>query len=366
MIRGIFQRLFSGHQRRRFSVWQIELTTRCPLRCKMCIREGAEQWHTGDMAIDDFKKLVPYLREVETAVLEGWGEPLVYRDLIRVIRIVKEAECRAGFVTSGWGLDEDRVAELVHAGLDFIGFSLAGATPETHNVIRANCSLQSVLQSIQTFQELKARDKLTKPKLHIVFLLLQDNLAEVPLLVDRAKEIGIDEIVLTNLIQVTNEWQEQQRLFTCDGGENHGPLKEAAKKARALKIQLRMASLSPGEVGVCAENPLRNLYISVDGNVSPCVYLYPPVPSLFRTWYCGNEHSTSKLSFGNIFEEPFESIWNREPYMAFRNSFTQRQKRFDEKYPPLIGDQQPMQKPMEITLPQPPEPCRTCHKMLGV
>ncbi len=311
-------------------------------------------------------KLVPYLKDVETAVLEGWGEPLVYRDLTKVVRMVKEAQCRAGFVTSGWGLDGDRVAELIHAGLDFIGFSLSGTTPETHNVIRANSNLNSVLQAIQIFQELKARDKLTKPKLHIVFLMIKDNLDEVPLIVDLAKGVGIDHIVLVNLIQVTNAWQEQQRLFTCDGGDQPAPLKEAAMKARALKIRLRMASLSPAEVGVCAEDPLRNLYISVDGNISPCVYLYPPVPSLLKTWYCGNEQPGSTLSFGNIFEEPLESIWNREPYMAFRNSFAQRQKRFDEKYPPLIGDQKPARKPGEIMLPLPPEPCRTCHKMLGV
>jgi MoaA/NifB/PqqE/SkfB family radical SAM enzyme len=365
-MRGFFQRLFSGRKSRRFSAWQIELTTRCPLRCKMCIREGAAQWHTADMAIDDFAKLVPYLKDVETAVLEGWGEPLVYRDLTKVVRMVKEAQCRAGFVTSGWGLDGDRVAELIHAGLDFIGFSLSGTTPETHNVIRANSNLNSVLQAIQIFQELKARDKLTNPKLHIVFLMIKDNLEEVPLVVDLAKGVGIDHIVLVNLIQVTNAWQEQQRLFTCDGGDQPAPLREAAMKARALKIRLRMAFLSPAEVGVCAEDPLRNLYISVDGNISPCVYLYPPVPSLLKTWYCGNEQPASRLSFGNIFEEPLESIWSREPYMAFRNSFAQRQKRFVEKYPPVIGDQQPARKPGEIMLPLPPEPCRTCHKMLGV
>ena len=366
MIREFFQRLLSGRQRKPFSVWQIELTTRCPLGCKMCIREGATQWHTGDMAIDDFAKLVPYLRDVETVVLEGWGEPLVYRDLTRVIRVVKQAQCQAGFVTCGWGLDDDRVAELIHAGLDFIGFSLSGATPETHNVIRANSNLLSLLQSIRIFQELKARDKLTKPKLHIVFLMIKENLAELPLLVDLAKQIGIDEIVVINLIQVTNEWQEQQRLFTCDGAESHASLEEAAMKARAFKIRLRMAPLTPREVGVCSEYPLRNLYISVDGNVSPCVYLYPPVPPQFKTWYCGQEHATSKVSFGNIFEEPFENIWNREPYLAFRNYFSQREKSFNEKYPPHIGEQESMQRPKEIVLPPPPEPCRTCHKRLGV
>ena len=366
MIQRLFQRLFSRPRRRRFSAWQIELTTRCPLRCKMCIREADTQWHTGDMSITDFMKLVPYLRDVETAVLEGWGEPLLYRDLTKVVRLVKEAQCQAGFVTSGWGLDDDYASELIHAGVDFIGFSLSGATPETHNVIRANSNLYSVLRSMQTFQELKARKKLTKPKLHIVFLMLRENLAEVPLLLDHARDLGIGEIVLINLIQVATEWQEAQRLFTCSESEDVMVLREAAAKARALKIRLRMASLSPGEAGVCAENPLQNLYISVDGNISPCVYLYPPIPSPVRKLFCGREHSVAKVSFGNLFKEPLESIWNSEPYAAFRNCFTLRQKSFDEKYPTLIGSQAPTFNPGEINLPPPPEPCRTCHKILGL
>jgi MoaA/NifB/PqqE/SkfB family radical SAM enzyme len=365
MIQRLFQRLFSRPGRRRFSAWQIELTTRCPLRCKMCIRDAHTQWHTGDMSIPNFMKLLPYLRDVEAAVLEGWGEPLLYRDLIKVIRLVKEAGCRAGFVTSGWGLDEDYASELIQSGVDFIGFSLSGARPETHNVIRANSNLFSVLRSIGALQEFKARRKLTKPELHIVFLMLRDNLAEIPLLLEHARDLGIGEIVLINLIQVTTEWQEAQRLFDCGQIEEPELLNEAAAKARDLKIRLRNVPLSPGEVGVCAENPLKNLYISVDGNVSPCVYLYPPVPSPMRRLFCGTEHFVPKLSFGNLFDEPFENIWNSETYTAFRNCFTMRKRSFDEKYPSFVVGQTSAFKPSEIELPLPPEPCRTCHKMLG-
>jgi MoaA/NifB/PqqE/SkfB family radical SAM enzyme len=331
----------------------------------MCIRDAATQWHTGDMSINDFTKLVPYLRDVETAVLEGWGEPLLYRDLIKVIRLVKEAQCQAGFVTSGWGLDDDYVSELIQAGVDFIGFSLSGATPETHNLIRANSNLYSVLRSMATFQEFKARRKLTKPRLHIVFLMLRDNIAEVHLLLEHARDLGIGEVVLINLIQVTTEWQEAQRLLTCGGSEDLVLLREAAAKARDLKIRLRMASLSPMEVGVCAENPLQNLYISVDGNVSPCVYLYPPIPSPIGRIFCGSEQSVAKVSFGNLFKEPLDSIWINESYAAFRDCFALRKRSFDEKYPSLIGGQVLTSKAREINLPLPPEPCRTCHKMLG-
>ena len=42
----------------------------------------------------------------------------------------------------------------------------------------------------------------------------------------------------------------------------------------------------PTDVSLCDENPLKNLYISSDGEVSPCVYLYPPLPSPFKRIFC--------------------------------------------------------------------------------
>jgi MoaA/NifB/PqqE/SkfB family radical SAM enzyme len=115
-------------------------------------------------------------------------------------------------------------------------------------------------------------------------------------------------------------------------------------------------------VAVCSENPLDNLYISVDGEVSPCVYLYPPVSSPFTRIYCDTEHPTSHVSFGNIFNEPFESIWNRKEYQEFRDAFIFRQKRWDEAYVSLLE----MRRLENTPIPQPPPQCRTCHKMLGL
>ena len=97
---------------------------------------------------------------------------------------------------------------------------------------------------------------------------------------------------------------------------------------RTLNIKLRRPSLSAIDVPICAENPLRNLYISAEGEVSPCVYLYPPLPSPFKRIFCGKEHSIEKVSFGNIFRDPFSAIWNRDNYGQFRNQFMEREKEF--------------------------------------
>ncbi len=363
-----------GNKAMPFSAWQIELTTRCPLMCGMCIRSGSKEWHSADMDMESFKRLAVYFKDTEAVVLSGWGEPLLHKDLISAVRLVKEQGARAGFVTSGKGLNRQYVSELIDAGTDFIGFSLAGATPETHNNIRVNSDFNTLIDDIQSFSQIKRDKDLKAPDMHIVFLMLRDNIAEVPLLVQRAKDIGIDTVLLTNIIHITGEWQDGQRVFGCDKNRGQGAkgprgqvtavsdprtleslnpfyeiLSEAKARAEELKINLRVPLLSPGEVAVCGENPLRNLYISVEGEVSPCVYLYPPFPSPFKRVFCGSEYTIEKVSFGNIFTGSFNSIWNAGGYKEFREGFVRRQKRFPGA---LLSD--------------PPVQCETCHKMLGL
>ncbi len=375
-----------GLRRGTFTAWQVELTTRCPLSCRMCIREEAEGWLSGDMRIEDFRKILPYLRNVETVVLEGWGESLLHKDIIQIIRLVKKEGSKAGFVTSGRVLNSEYISELINAGVDFIGFSFSGTTPLTHNSIRLNSDLRSLMENIQTFNRIKAERGTENPRLHIIFLMVKDNISEIPSLPRFAKDIGIEEIVLINLIHVTNEWQESQRVFRCNAPSPHneGPhpphsplskggieggyeeiLKEAERRAKELKISLRRPYLFPVEVGVCEENPLSNLYISVDGEVSPCVYLYPPISSPFKRIFCGNEYKLEKVSFGNIFREPFDTIWNSKGYIKFREQFIKRKRKIEEMYSFLWNIGKERKSETEL-LPEPPEQCRTCHKMLGV
>jgi MoaA/NifB/PqqE/SkfB family radical SAM enzyme len=367
MIEKIFGKFLRRRKRKPFSAWQIELTTRCPLRCKMCIRTESADWQFQDMSLEDFKKILPYLKDVETVVLEGWGESLLHKDLSQCIRLVKKEGSKVGFVTSGMGLTENRVADLIEAGLDFVGFSIAGTTPDTHDAIRVNSHLPEVLDAIRLFNEQKLRGGLDRPKIHIVFLMVKDNIHEVPSVPSFVRQTGIEEVVLTNICHCINVWQEKNRVFVWESGENEYEkiVKQAEANARKLKIQLKRPSLSAVDVPVCEENPLQNLYISVDGEVSPCVYLYPPLPSPFKRIFCEKEHWIEKVSFGNIFRDPFPAIWNRVNYEQFRNRFMERENRFRDLYFSL-WDSPKMKNSQGNTLPDPPEPCKTCHKILGI
>jgi MoaA/NifB/PqqE/SkfB family radical SAM enzyme len=367
MIEKILKRFIRRKREKAFSALQIELTTRCPLRCKMCIRTESKDWQYQDMAFEDFKKILPFLKDVENVVLEGWGESLLYPHLNECIQLIKKEGPHVGFVTSGKGLTEKRVSELIDAGLDFVGFSIAGTTAETHDAIRVNSHLPEIFNAIHLFNGEKLRQRLDRPKMHLVFLMLKDNISEVPTVPSFALEMGIKEVVLTNICHCINDWQETHRLFVWEKGENEYEkiVKQAEGNAKKLKLMLKRPSLSAIDVPVCEENPLRNLYISVEGEVSPCVYLYPPLTSPFKRIFCSKEYWVEKMSFGNIFREPFPAIWNDENYGRFRNCFKERGKKFNEAYLSLLQGSS-IEAARGIIIPQPPEPCKTCHKILGV
>ena len=365
MIEKIFGKFLQ--KRKPFSAWQIELTTRCPLLCKMCIRSESTEWQFRDMPLEDFKKILPYLKDVETVVLEGWGESLLHKDLTECIRLVKEEGTQVGFVTSGMGLTKNRVSELIEAGVDFVGFSIAGTTQETHDSIRVNSHLPEVLDAIRLFQEEQKRRGLLRPKMHLIFLMVKDNIHEVSMVPSLAKKAGIEEVVITNICHTINLWQETQRVFVWENVKcpYEEIVKQAEVNARKLNIRLKKPNLSAFNVPVCAENPLHNLYISAEGEVSPCVYLYPPLPSPFRRIFCEKEYMTQKVSFGNIFKEPFSTIWNSSNYKEFRNRFTNREKEYKESYFSLLQNPR-LKNPEENVFSEPPEPCKTCHKILGI
>ena len=363
-----FLRFFSRRdQRNPFSAWQIELTTRCPLACKMCIRRENDAWQNQDMPFEAFKKLLPHLKEVETVILEGWGESLLYPRLTECVRLIKREGPQVGFVTSGKGLKQGRVSELVEAGLDFVGFSVAGTTPETHAAIRVNSHLSEVIEGVRLFDEERTRQGTPGPKVHLVFLMLKDNIGEIPGIPALAREMGIKEVFLTNICHAINAWQEEQKIFTWDREKNkyEKTIEEVEVQAKKLGIKVKRPSLVAADVAVCEENPLRNLYISAEGEVSPCVYLHPPLPSPFKRIFCGREHWIEKLSFGNAFQVPFSTIWDQASYMELRSRFVERDKKSRELFLSLLDGAKPGAHQQEA-FPEPPDPCKSCHKILGL
>lgn len=329
----------------------------------MCIKAEYTDYLRKDMSLEDFKKIAPYFAKVKSVVLEGWGESLLHPNLLDFIRITKEYGSDVGFVTSGYGLNADYIAELLRAGLDFIGFSFSGAKAKTHEMIRINSDFENLLSSINHFHELARKMGVGCPKMHIVYLILKENVEEVPMIVDLAKSLNIKEIVFLNIIQISNRTQDEMKVFTYEGENPYEKfLLEAKRKAFSYGVRIFSPSLVAREIAMCPETPLRSLYVSVEGDVSPCVYLNPPVKSPFVRFFKGEMVEVEKITFGNIFFETLEDIWIKDDYQMFRKAHLEREKIGRRILENLID----LKMLKECRLPPLLRPCMSCHKIYGL
>src|SRR4029450_13634952 len=119
-----------------------EITYRCPLHCPYCSnpvaaslceapsRSNPAGSNNGELTTEEWKRII---REAAAlGVLQigfSGGEPLARGDLAELIRAAREAKLYTNLITSGIGLDDERVRALRDAGLDSIQLSFQSDEP---------------------------------------------------------------------------------------------------------------------------------------------------------------------------------------------------------------------------------------------
>jgi len=182
----------------------VETTTRCNLQCSMCMKhtEGSEIVE-GDLTMETFKALGPVFPAAESLVLSGIGEPLLSRkleDFIRHARALMPPESWIGFQSNGLLLSEKRAISLMEAGLDRLCLSLDSVSPETFRVVREGGELQDIDRAFDALN--RARKSCGRPdfRIGIEFVVMRDNLAELPATLRWAASRGANFAIVTHLL----------------------------------------------------------------------------------------------------------------------------------------------------------------------
>ena len=89
----------------------LETTNRCNLLCTTCPRTYEELEPPADMSWELFTRIVDQYPKISRAVMHGIGEPMMVRDLPRMVRYLKARGTYVLFNTNGTLLrPEERVA----------------------------------------------------------------------------------------------------------------------------------------------------------------------------------------------------------------------------------------------------------------
>jgi MoaA/NifB/PqqE/SkfB family radical SAM enzyme len=289
----------------RLPVIQIEITSRCQMKCIFCPRQALkDKWVHGDLAWELYRDAIASeLHHFELVYLQGWGEPMLHPRLWDMLGLARQAGCRTGFTTNGACLTPDNSARLLDAGLDILSVSLAGASATTHQLLRVGSCFEALVSNIETLARLKAQQGSRTPWLELHFLMTRANLHELQAFVELAARLGADEAVATNLTYTPTPELGNLRAFSC-----HEPdptyqefVAHAQEKAQASGIKFRLYPLVKGEPLMgCDARPLEAAFVNHMGYVTPCVYLGLSVKGDIPRIFCGRQVSVDPVRFGHV------------------------------------------------------------------
>ncbi len=362
MLKKIFQPKQKKFDRP-YHLLQIESSMNCNLECVMC------PWvdlHNSEKLLswETFSHIQPYLNQAKEVDLTGGGEPLTNPYIPEMVKAVKAAGCKVGFSTNGLHLTPDVSETLIQLDMDWISFSFDAATPETYHRIRQGSSYETVIGNIRALKALKEEAGSQVPHVMMVFVMMSGehkNFHELPAYIDLAHSLGAEYIIAKNLDVIVKDGDFERGLFSHAG--THLPevvavRQQAEKRAKELGISLRLYNLEPRQQTICEQHPVHNLYINYAGNVSPCITLSYADNRVFN----GERVHVPCLVYGNVHDEPLETIWNKADYDAFRKLYERRLSVEQEAMLQAIlgGDES------EYSLPDAPEGCRTCYYLYGI
>lgn len=301
----------------------LETTNRCNLLCTTCPRTYEELEPPADMSWDLFTSIVDQVPELVRAVLHGVGEPMLVRNLPRMVRYLKDRGVYVLFNTNGTVLNERNGRALIAAGLDELRVSLDASTAGSFLKIRGKNYFDRILRNVRAFRELQKRDGRDNPRVSVWLTGLKETISELPAFVKLAADIDVKEVYLQRLVYFDREAigmaRPDQALYESMTRDEAKYLDEAEALARSLGLTFS-ASGAASEPGLSLQQaedhghwslcrrPWTLMYITANGRALPCCI----APFSQR----GYEHYT----LGDATQQTLREIWNGPGYRSFREA----------------------------------------------
>jgi pyrroloquinoline quinone biosynthesis protein E len=169
-----------------------ELTYRCPLHCPYCSNPTHAR-KDRELTTDEWNRVI---REAATlGVLQigfSGGEPVVRRDLADLVRAAREANLYTNLITSGVGLDDERVRALRNAGLDSVQLSFQSDDADLSDEIAGARAHQPKLDAA-------TKIRAAGIPLSLNFVIHRRNIDRLPQMIDLAETLGAERVELANV-----------------------------------------------------------------------------------------------------------------------------------------------------------------------
>mgnify|MGYP005832539123 CR=1 FL=1 len=180
----------------------IEVTTRCNLRCSMCVK-SAYPGPEGDMDPDLYERILVQMPELSFLGLSGIGEPLLHPKIIDFVRLARKILPEAavvGFNSNGILIDESMAEVLAASGLDKIALSIDSVDVSTYGSIRRGGTFDRALAAMDTLDARIRRTPGTRLRLGVQTVLMKENFRSLPRMARFFAEHGARFLILSHLL----------------------------------------------------------------------------------------------------------------------------------------------------------------------
>ncbi|MGH2521299.1 MAG: radical SAM/SPASM domain-containing protein [Anaerolineales bacterium] len=314
----------------------VEVTNHCNLLCETCPRTFTTYEEPKTLSWEDFLRVVEQFPGIERAVLHGIGEPLLNKELPRMIAHLKARGVTVLFNTNAILLDDAWSRKLIAAGLDELRVSIDGADPKTYALIRGAPLLHRLVGNLKRFVEIQNELEARTPRVSLWMTGMKENIAELPGVIRLAAHMGVPEVYLQRMVYYADGsdapgmMDAGHGLFGNFDVEVDRIVAECEVLAQTLGVGLRASGATtprnslqgqarPRPWAACLR-PWTSAYVTANGNVLPCC-----IAPFATTDY-------ESLKMGNLFEQPFGDLWNAERYQQWRTRLLS-----DDPHPACAG-----------------------------
>ena len=350
---------------------QIELTSRCNLRCRTCLYgHYPERWVETDLPISLLDRILDLAPRIRSIHLQGWGESLLREDCVTLIKRVKQAGPVVSLSSNGGVMTAGLARDLIAAGLDSMAFSFSGTSAAEQDPLRGKGSFTRAAAAAALFTGCRPD---ARPPVLMNFLLLQSNRQALLRVLGFAKRLGMSRVEVGHFIHCVAPDQAAWPAYP-ETGRAHPRWFWLRLSVLWHGTTLGLPSMKGQPTAVCAKNPLENLFVGADGTVSPCVYLNPPLKATVPLFRGGRLVETPRIIMGRLSEQSLDEIWQSRDYRAFRQVFQRRVEAYQRQMDGIRPDLDGLAK-LERAVARlqslfrdrlaPPAPCRGCAHLDG-
>lgn len=289
---------------------RIKPTNACNHKCNYCAYRNDSLQLGQNMAIKDYipeKKMMEVINDiidmkVQAVTFSGGGEPLFYKHLLPVVKLLSKSDVKFASLTNGALLDGE-LADIFAHNASWVRISIDGWDGESYAKYRGvdKDAFSKVINNLENFNKLNG-----KCLLGVSVIIDKNNASHVYELIKRLKNVGIKSVKVAPCI-VSN-----------DGLENNKYHKPIFNNVRA-EVDKALLELSENGFEIFDSYHELDSKFDKDYNWCPFLQILPVIGADLNIYPCQDKaYNLDTGVIGSIKNRSFKEFWFSEKSNYFK------------------------------------------------